>query len=73
VTTQDTRTRDDLVVVDPALAAAAAGRACTVPADALVVDLAPDQVLLGERGDPEAWPPASRSSRLGGSVAPDRR
>jgi hypothetical protein len=40
-----------------------AGWAFDVPADALVLDLRIEQALLGERADPDAWPPAYRSVR----------
>jgi dipeptidyl aminopeptidase/acylaminoacyl peptidase len=51
-------------VADPAFRArVAAVWAFTVPPDALVVELAPEHVLLGERAAADAWPPAYRSVR----------
>jgi hypothetical protein len=52
------------VVTDPELRGrAAAGWAFTVPADALLVELSIDHVLLGERPNADAWPPVYRSAR----------
>lgn len=51
-------------VMDPAeRARAVAGWAFDVPADAHVLDLRIEHALLGERADPDAWPPEYRSVR----------
>lgn len=51
-------------VTDPAERARLVARwAFEVPADAHVLDLRIEQALLGERADPDAWPPAYRSVR----------
>ena len=52
------------VVTDSDLRArAVAGWAFTVPGDALLLDLAVEHVLLGERPTADDWPPAYRSWR----------
>ena len=52
------------VVTDPARRAkAVAGWAWTVTDDALLLDLAVEHVLLGERATPDDWPPVYRSWR----------
>ena len=51
-------------VTDPAeRARLVAGWAFEVPADAHVLDLRIEHVLVGERPSPDAWPPAYRSVR----------
>jgi len=56
-------------VTDPARRARLVeGWAFTVPADAHVLDLRIEHALLGERADPEAWPPVYHSVRPGAAA-----
>jgi hypothetical protein len=53
-----------ILVTDPAeRARLVRDWAFEVPADAHVLDLRIEQALLGERADPDAWPPVYRSVR----------